>query len=66
MRTHLEPIRLFPSPLCTWPIRLHKPRTCDAYPSLHDTWPEDGRRWHLTLQEIQSSKRKAVYKRHLP
>ncbi|KAJ6895415.1 hypothetical protein NC651_021806 [Populus alba x Populus x berolinensis] len=39
---------IVPEPLRTWPIRLLKPRTCDAYPSLHDTWPEDRRRWHMT------------------
>ncbi|KAJ6715879.1 hypothetical protein OIU74_008589 [Salix koriyanagi] len=27
---------------------LLKPQTCYAYPSLHDTWREGSRRWHMT------------------
>ncbi|KAF9675312.1 hypothetical protein SADUNF_Sadunf09G0018900 [Salix dunnii] len=62
---------------------LPKPQTCYAYPSLHDTWREGSRRWHMTKHlrlykdardpdgtatklAGQSSKRKAVSKRHLP
>ncbi|KAJ6691718.1 hypothetical protein OIU79_013670 [Salix purpurea] len=27
---------------------LLKPQTCYAYPSLHDTWLDGSRRWHMT------------------